>query len=305
MGGRAELAPAHGFHLSSGRSPRGRSCIQVLSRPKSSFPSARRRRLARPGASGVPTGSMPISPAISGTRGEGPCCSIRLPLNSRSKSSVRRDLHLDVAANTPAAFVAVTLSEVLPDGAATRISYGLLNLTHRDGHEELKPLEPGRRYKVRIQLNECGQRIGAGNRLRLAISSAYWPIVWPSPGRQRFPSPQGRAHLSSRCAWQKAIRRWRISVRPRVLLRCGQGSAAGGTQDRDPQGRAHHRTHGGALAGRRPRSYRGFRLGLPHRGAAFLLDQTGRSASAEARTHWQKEYGRGDFRHRTSRRARI
>jgi putative CocE/NonD family hydrolase len=90
-------------------------------------------------------------------------------------------LNLDVAADRPNAFVAAVLSEILPDGAATRISYGLLNLTHRNGHEDLKPLEPGRRYKVRIQLNECGQRISAGSRLRLAISSAYWPVVWPSP----------------------------------------------------------------------------------------------------------------------------
>jgi hypothetical protein len=56
-----------------------------------------------------------------------------------------------------------------------------LNLTHRDGHEDLKPLEPGKRYKVIVRLNECGQRIGKGSRLRLALSSAYWPIVWPSP----------------------------------------------------------------------------------------------------------------------------
>jgi uncharacterized protein len=90
-------------------------------------------------------------------------------------------LHLDVASDRPNAFVAVTLSEVLPDGSATRLTYGILNLTHRDSHEDLKLLEPGKRYTVRIRMNECGQRIGAGNRLRLAISTAYWPIVWPSP----------------------------------------------------------------------------------------------------------------------------
>lgn len=90
-------------------------------------------------------------------------------------------LHLDVAADKPNAFVAATLSEVLPDGSATRLSYGLLNLTHRDGHVDLKPVEPGKRYQVTIRLNELGQRIGAGNRLRLALSTTYWPIVWPSP----------------------------------------------------------------------------------------------------------------------------
>jgi putative CocE/NonD family hydrolase len=90
-------------------------------------------------------------------------------------------LHLDVAADQSNAFVAATLSEVLPDGSATRLTYGLLNLTHRDGHVDLKPLEPGKRYRVEIRMNECGQRVGTGSRLRLALSTAYWPIVWPSP----------------------------------------------------------------------------------------------------------------------------
>jgi putative CocE/NonD family hydrolase len=90
-------------------------------------------------------------------------------------------LHLDIAADRPNAFVAATLSEVFPDGSVTRLSYGLLNLTHRDGHIDLKPLEPGKQYRVSIRLNELGQRIGSGNRLRLALSTSYWPIVWPSP----------------------------------------------------------------------------------------------------------------------------
>jgi hypothetical protein len=90
-------------------------------------------------------------------------------------------VHLVFSSDRPSAFVAATLSEVLPDGAATRVSYGILNLTHRDGHEDLKPLEPGKRYEVRVRLNECGQRFGVGSKVRLALSTAYWPVVWPSP----------------------------------------------------------------------------------------------------------------------------
>jgi putative CocE/NonD family hydrolase len=91
------------------------------------------------------------------------------------------ELTLDVAADRPAAFVAVTLCEVFPDGAATRISYGLLNLTHRKGHEKPKRLKPGKRYRVKVKLNDCGHRFGEGNRIRVAVSNAYWPTVWPSP----------------------------------------------------------------------------------------------------------------------------
>ena len=104
-------------------------------------------------------------------------------------------LHLDVAADRPNGFVAATLSEVLPDGSATRLTYGLLNLTHRDGHVDLKPVEPGKRYQVAIRMNDCGQRIGVGNRLRLALSTAYWPIVWPSPEPVTLTIATGASHL--------------------------------------------------------------------------------------------------------------
>jgi uncharacterized protein len=73
------------------------------------------------------------------------------------------------------------MSDVHPGGAATRITYGLLNLTHRDGHEEPQPLEPGRRYRVRVQLNDTAWRVAAGHRLRVSVSTTYWPFVWPSP----------------------------------------------------------------------------------------------------------------------------
>ncbi|NQV43612.1 MAG: CocE/NonD family hydrolase [Rhodospirillales bacterium] len=90
-------------------------------------------------------------------------------------------VNLDLASDKTEALVAVTLSEVLSDGAATRLSYGILNLSHRDSHENPTPLEPGQRYQVQINLNDCAQRISKGSRLRIALSTTYWPIVWPSP----------------------------------------------------------------------------------------------------------------------------
>ncbi|RFU25646.1 hypothetical protein B7463_g10698, partial [Scytalidium lignicola] len=90
-------------------------------------------------------------------------------------------IHLRIASDKPNAFIAAVLSEVLPDGSATRISFGLLNLTHRNSHIDLEPLEVGKFYDVTIKLNECGQRIGAGSIIRLSLSSSYFPLVWPSP----------------------------------------------------------------------------------------------------------------------------
>jgi uncharacterized protein len=90
-------------------------------------------------------------------------------------------LRLALSADAPVAQIAVRLSDVDPEGSVTRVSYQVLNLTHRDSHERPAPLEPGRFYDLAILLNDCGHRFPRGHRIRLAIASAYWPTVWPAP----------------------------------------------------------------------------------------------------------------------------
>jgi hypothetical protein len=88
---------------------------------------------------------------------------------------------VDVSADKPDAKVIAVLSDVLPDGAATRVSYGILNLTHRKGHAVPEAIVPGEIMSVAVRLREACHRFAKGNRIRIAFSTAYWPIVWPSP----------------------------------------------------------------------------------------------------------------------------
>jgi hypothetical protein len=88
---------------------------------------------------------------------------------------------LDVASDRSIANLAVRLCDVHPSGESLLVSYGVLNLTHRDGHEKPAPLAIGERYRVHIQLNDAGSVFPAGHRVRLALSTAYWPMIWPSP----------------------------------------------------------------------------------------------------------------------------
>lgn len=88
---------------------------------------------------------------------------------------------LRVASDRPLALVAARLEDVAPDGSSLLVSWGLLNLAHRDSHEQPEPLEPGSAYDVEVQLRTCGHRFEAGHRLRLALSPTYWPHAWPSP----------------------------------------------------------------------------------------------------------------------------
>jgi uncharacterized protein len=90
-------------------------------------------------------------------------------------------VELDLAADEPDALIAVRLNDVAPDGTSLLVTYGLLNLTHRDGHALPTPLEPGRAYRVRVQLNDIAHAFPQGHSIRLAVSTSYWPIAWPSP----------------------------------------------------------------------------------------------------------------------------
>lgn len=90
-------------------------------------------------------------------------------------------LEIAFVVDRPQANLAVRLCDVQPDGRSARASYGVLNLCHHRSHADPEPLVPGRTYRARIVLDEVGYRFPAGHRLRLAISTAYWPLIWPSP----------------------------------------------------------------------------------------------------------------------------
>jgi len=108
-------------------------------------------------------------------------CFETAPLAQRVEILGAPALDAEVSSDRPNAFLCARLCDVAPDGASLRVTYGLLNLTHRESHEHPTPLEPGRRYSVRLQLNDAAHAFPAGHRIRLALSTSYWPIAWPSP----------------------------------------------------------------------------------------------------------------------------
>ena len=90
-------------------------------------------------------------------------------------------VRLRVKADRAIAGLAVRLCDVFPDGASTLVSYGLLNLAHRESSERPSALTPDRYETVTIRLNDKAHRFAEGQRIRLAISSNFWPATWPMP----------------------------------------------------------------------------------------------------------------------------
>ncbi len=90
-------------------------------------------------------------------------------------------LTLELAVDKPVAFLAARLNEVRPTGESSRVTYGVLNLCHRESDAAPTALVPGERYTVKLALDHIAHRFKAGNRLRIALSTAYWPLILPAP----------------------------------------------------------------------------------------------------------------------------
>jgi hypothetical protein len=91
---------------------------------------------------------------------------------------------LEVSCDRPVAQVCARLCDLWPDGASTRITGGVLNLTHHDSDEEPQAVEPGRRYVIDVGMTAMSYICPRGHRLRLSVSAGYWPLLWPC--RERF-----------------------------------------------------------------------------------------------------------------------
>ncbi len=90
-------------------------------------------------------------------------------------------LRLRLSVDRPQASLAVRLSDVLPTGEVLRVSYGILNLSQRNGADATEPMVAGDMTDVEIVLDHTAHRFEPGHRVRVAVSTAYWPLIWPSP----------------------------------------------------------------------------------------------------------------------------
>ncbi|RDD62865.1 CocE/NonD family hydrolase [Ferruginivarius sediminum] len=103
------------------------------------------------------------------------------PLDQRLEILGSPVVSLDLAVDRPVAYVIVRLNDVAPDGASTRVSYGILNLTQRESRERPEPLEPGQRYRVSLKLNASAYAFSPHHTIRISVSTSYWPVIWPAP----------------------------------------------------------------------------------------------------------------------------
>ena len=88
---------------------------------------------------------------------------------------------LTVAADAPHANWFVRLSDVAPDGTVTQVAGAGMNGAHRRSAREPEALAPGEFFPLEIEMHFTSWIFPKGHRMRVSISNAQWPMLWPTP----------------------------------------------------------------------------------------------------------------------------
>ncbi|MGH6854542.1 MAG: CocE/NonD family hydrolase [Aestuariivirga sp.] len=104
-------------------------------------------------------------------------------------------VELDFSVDKPVAFVAVRLNDVFPTGEVSRITYHVQNLCMRESREHPTALEPGKRYRMKIKMDDIAWHVPKGHRLRVSISTSYFPLIWPAPETPTLTVYTGKSYV--------------------------------------------------------------------------------------------------------------
>jgi len=88
---------------------------------------------------------------------------------------------LQVSATAPLADWYVRLSDIAPDGRVTLVAQGGISGAMRDSMTDPQDLEPGKIYALRVPMRFTSWVFEPGHRMRMAVSNATWPLIWPTP----------------------------------------------------------------------------------------------------------------------------
>ncbi|UCE41257.1 MAG: CocE/NonD family hydrolase [Candidatus Aminicenantes bacterium] len=90
-------------------------------------------------------------------------------------------VRLRVSADAKLAHWIVRLEDVHPDGSVSLVTGGLLNGAQRNSRLFPEYLTPGEVYELEFPLHFTTWTFKPGHRIRLAVSNALFPMIWPTP----------------------------------------------------------------------------------------------------------------------------
>ncbi len=91
-------------------------------------------------------------------------------------------VNLTISSDKKISLVSCRINDYNPkNNSSILISWGILNLSHRNSNEFPEYLIPNKKYKISIKLDVLGIKFEKGHILELSLSTTDWPQAWPTP----------------------------------------------------------------------------------------------------------------------------
>lgn len=90
-------------------------------------------------------------------------------------------VQLRVSASAPLAHWVARLEDVQPDGTVSLVTGAVLNGSQHMSRLEPEYLEPGKAYDIAFDLHFTTWTFHPGHQVRLSLSNALFPMIWPTP----------------------------------------------------------------------------------------------------------------------------
>jgi predicted acyl esterase len=103
------------------------------------------------------------------------------PLDERLVLAGFPKVALTVTASAPLANWTVRLEDVAPTGEVSLVAGAVVNGTQIRSRLDPRPLTPGRPERIELDLHFTTWTFRPGHRVRLAVSNAQFPMIWPTP----------------------------------------------------------------------------------------------------------------------------
>lgn len=103
------------------------------------------------------------------------------PLSAALEIMGMPQVRLLVAADAPFYQWTVRLEDVAPDGKVSLVSGAIINPAQRTSRLAPEALTPGQPTTLNTSIHFTTWRFKPGHRIRLAVSNAQFPMIWPSP----------------------------------------------------------------------------------------------------------------------------
>ena len=91
--------------------------------------------------------------------------------------------------------VVLRLNDVAPDRTTSRVAFCVRNLALDENLDAPNTAPSSISHEFKIPFQTIAYRFKKAHRIRLSVSSSYWPIIWPAPGQKTLTLTGGSLSL--------------------------------------------------------------------------------------------------------------